>query len=60
MPPLRRGVFVGVGILAVAIAGVGVAYATGVSLPFSGNGNTINGCYSPGGAFKLVTPASPT
>jgi hypothetical protein len=31
-----------------------------VSLPFSGDGNTINGCYSSGGALKVLTPSAPT
>jgi hypothetical protein len=38
----------------------GVALATGATLPFSGDGNTINGCYSSGGAVKVLTPAAPT
>lgn len=37
-------------------AGTGIAAAVGgVSLPFSGDGNTINGCYSPGGQLKVLT-----
>jgi hypothetical protein len=46
---------------AVALAtmlGTGVAWATGVALPFTGS--TINGCYSPGGALRVLTSASPT
>lgn len=37
----------------------GVAIAAGVQLPFSGDGNTINGCYSASGDLKLLTPKSP-
>jgi hypothetical protein len=40
--------FEGVKLLKVAFA-AGVA----VTLPFSGDGNTINGCYSSGGALKV-------
>jgi hypothetical protein len=40
--------------------GAGVAVADGVMLPFSGDGNTINGCYSSGGALKVLTPSAPT
>jgi len=37
-------------------AGTGIAAAVGgVTLPFSGDGNTINGCYSPGGQLKVLT-----
>lgn len=49
-----------VGIAVVAFAGVGVAYATGITPPFSEDGNTINGCYSSGGALKVLTPDQPT
>jgi Collagen triple helix repeat (20 copies) len=55
----RRAVLVLAGIIVVAFAGVGVGYATGVALPFSGDGNTINGCYANGGALKVLTPAEP-
>jgi hypothetical protein len=41
-------------------AGASAAVAAGVMLPFSGDGNTINGCYSSGGALKVLTPAQPT
>jgi hypothetical protein len=37
--------------------GTGIAVAAGVTLPFSGDGNTINGCYSSGGALKVLTPS---
>jgi hypothetical protein len=40
--------------------GTGIAMAAGVTLPFSGDGNTINGCYSTGGALKVETPTAPT
>jgi hypothetical protein len=45
---------------AATMLGTGVAWAAGVTLPFSGDGNTINGCYSSGGALKLLTPSAPT
>jgi hypothetical protein len=45
---------------AATMLGTGVAWAAGVTLPFSGDGNTINGCYSSGGALKVLTPSSPT
>jgi hypothetical protein len=55
-----------IAVVAAAAAGLvtvccGVALAAGVSitLPFSGDGNTINGCYSSGGALKLLTVGSP-
>lgn len=45
----------------VVVTGTGVAYATGaVTLPFSGDGNTINGCYSPGGQLKVLTDKQST
>ena len=50
-------------VTALAIAAVpaagGVAMAAGVTLPFTGDGNTIAGCYSSGGALKVRTPAEP-
>lgn len=47
---------------AVALVAVccGVALATGFGLPFGSDGTTIQGCYSNGGALKLLTPSSPT
>jgi hypothetical protein len=45
---------------AATMLGTGVAWAAGVTLPFSGDGNTINGCYSSGGALKVLTPSAPT
>ena len=49
------------GSIALAAAGVlgvccGIAFA---ALPFSGDGNTINGCYSDNGKMVLLTPKSP-
>jgi hypothetical protein len=38
--------------------GAGIAFAA-VTLPFSGDGNTINGCYSDNGKIVLLTPSSP-
>jgi len=46
------GLAVALGMLA------GAAWAAGFSLPFSGDGTTINGCYSSGGALKVLTPSS--
>jgi hypothetical protein len=46
--------------VAVAAVGTGIAVAAGATLPFSGDGNTINGCYTPGGELKLLTPANPS
>lgn len=54
-----RGFTVAAAALAAAV-GVGIASAAGVRLPFSGDGNTINGCYSSGGALKVLTPNEPT
>jgi hypothetical protein len=47
------------GLVVVVGAAAGVAIAA-VTLPFSGDGNTINGCYSSGGALKVLTPSNPT
>lgn len=42
-------------------AGTGIAAAAGVvTLPFSGDGTTINGCYSPGGQLKVLTTKQTT
>jgi hypothetical protein len=49
-----------VAFVAVSVIGTGAAWASGVTLPLSGDGNTINGCYSSGGALKVLTPSSPT
>jgi hypothetical protein len=43
-----------------AMLATGIAIAAGVTLPFSGDGNTINGCYSSGGALKVLTPSAPS
>jgi hypothetical protein len=58
----RRNLLLGAAAAVIAIGGAGVAaaVAAGVSLPFSGDGNTINGCYSAGGALKVLTPTQPT
>ena len=45
--------------IAMAAAGGGAALAAGVTLPFTGDGNTIAGCYSSGGSLKVRTPAEP-
>jgi hypothetical protein len=47
-------------VLVIMATGAGVALAAGVVLPFSGDGNTINGCYSSTGDLKLLTPGKPT
>jgi len=47
--------------LVTVVAGTGIAAAAGVvTLPFSGDGNTINGCYSPGGQLKVLTAKQTT
>ena len=60
----RKRILAGSGSAAAIVAvfcGVALAAGVAVTLPFSGNdGNTINGCYSPGGALKLRTPSNPT
>jgi hypothetical protein len=43
--------------LAVACVSAGIAIAA-VTLPFSGDGNTINGCYNDKGKLVLLTPTS--
>jgi hypothetical protein len=55
-----RGRFAVAAVIAAAAVGGGIAAAAGVTLPFSGDGNTINGCYSSGGALKVLTPSEPT
>lgn len=42
-------------VVALTATGATVAVAAGVTLPFSGDGNTINGCYSTGGALRVLT-----
>ena len=43
------------------LVGVGAvaASAFAATLPFTGDGNTVAGCYSSGGALKVRTPAEP-
>ena len=44
----------------IAVCG-GVAVASGVTLPFTGDGNTISGCFSPAdGSLRVLVPKSPT
>src|SRR5262245_7722743 len=55
----RRLLAVIAGVVAIGAVASGVAIAAGVQLPFSGDGNTINGCYdSQGGNLKVLTPSS--
>jgi len=56
----RRLAAIGVVSAVVVAVSCGVALAAGFTLPFSGDGNTINGCYSSGGALKVLTPSAPT
>lgn len=57
----RKRLVLGMGLTGAIIAACcGVAVAAGVALPFSGDGNTINGCYSSGGAIKVLTPGAST
>jgi Collagen triple helix repeat (20 copies) len=58
-PAKKLGLLAAALVTAVAL-GTGIAVAAGVTLPFSGDGNTINGCYSSGGALKVLTPSEPT
>lgn len=53
---VKRLLVAAAAILVTLGAGTGIAAAAGVvTLPFSGDGNTINGCYSPGGQLKVLT-----
>jgi len=46
---------------AIITVGCGLAFALGVKLPFSDDGNTIKGCYNPSsGGLVVLTPAKPT
>jgi hypothetical protein len=54
---LRRLSLLAIGF--VVATGVGVALGAGAILPFSGDGNTINACYTSTGDVKLLTPARP-
>jgi hypothetical protein len=56
---LRRKLAVTAAAIAAVPAACGVAMAAGVALPYTGDGNTIAGCYSTGGALKLRTPNEP-
>ena len=53
----RTLVLVAAGAAAVACCGVAIA---AVTLPFSGDGSTINGCYTENGKLTLRTPKDPT
>jgi hypothetical protein len=57
---LRRRLAVTLVALGAVPALCGVAMAAGVTLPFTGDGNTIAGCYSSGGALKVRTPSEPS
>ena len=46
--------------LVAVCCGVAIAAGVSINLPFSGDGNTINGCYSNGGALKVLTPTATT
>jgi hypothetical protein len=56
---LQKLGLIAVGVVVASIGG-GLAFAAGVTLPFTGDGNTIAGCYSSGGALKVKTPEQPT
>lgn len=58
MSLLQKLGLIAVGVTAASI-GCGLALAAGVTLPFTGDGNTIAGCYSSGGALKVRTPEEP-
>ena len=53
-------VLVAAAIFSLLGATAGIAAASGVSLPFSSDGTTINGCYSTGGQLKVLTPKQTT
>jgi hypothetical protein len=59
MRPRKRTLKVVVVLAALGAFCSGVAIAAGVTLPFSGDANTISGCYSNGGALKVLTPTQP-
>jgi hypothetical protein len=53
---VKRPLVIAAAIFVTLGAGTGIATAAGVvTLPFSSDGNTINGCYSPGGQLKVLT-----
>jgi hypothetical protein len=54
--PRTRFGFLGISALGLTI----VASLAVAELPFSDDGNTINGCYAPSGALRLLTPTSST
>lgn len=54
-----RRLLVAAAVLAVASVCSGIALAA-VVLPYSGDGNTINGCYADNGDLLLLTPKMPT
>ncbi len=56
---MRRSRTALVAAVAVAAGCCGAAIAA-ATLPLSGDGNTINGCYSAKGDLKLLTPSKPT
>ena len=56
----RLSLRIAVAALIILGTAAGAALAAGVTLPFSVDGNTINGCYSPGGALKVLTPTQST
>lgn len=53
----RTLVLAAAGVAAVACCGVAIA---AVTLPFSGDGNTIDGCYTPKGTLTVLTPEEPS
>jgi hypothetical protein len=59
MSRIRRLATVQAG-LVLALVSTGAAFGAGAVLPFTGDGNTIAGCYSGGGALKVRTPSEPT
>jgi hypothetical protein len=56
---LRRKLAVTAATIAAIPAAGGVAMAAGVTLPFTGDGSTIAGCYATSGALKVRTPTVP-
>ena len=57
---LRRRFTAAAIVLGAVPAACGVAMAAGATLPFTGDGNTIAGCYASGGALKVRTKSEPT
>jgi hypothetical protein len=56
----KRLILTAAGLAAATSLGTSVAWAAGATLPFSGDANTINGCYASGGELRLLTPTTPT